>query len=248
MASTNDNSGNSGNSDLTKFVSKSTLRRLISDIKELREHPLTAHGIYYEHSDDDILKGKALIIGPTGTPYENGFYLFKFEFPANYPHAPPVVQFCTHDGQTRFNPNLYKSGKVCLSILNTWQGEAWSGCQTISSILLAICTVFNDTPLLNEPGITKQHIDYDKYNEIITYKNIEIGILDILQNKLIQKDFSIFFDIMINHFKLKRNEIEKKLEELAFSKKPSTVMTSLYKLHVNINYNNLYDQCRFFKF
>jgi ubiquitin-protein ligase len=163
-----------------KFVKKDALRRIISDIKEIKKNPLTEHGIYYEHDETDMLKGRALIIGPADTPYSDGFYLFTFQFPANYPHAPPKVEFCTSDGVTRFNPNLYRTGKVCLSILNTWKGEPWSGCQTISSVLLALCTVLNDEPLLNEPGITKSHRDYEAYNEIIRYKNIEVAIFGML--------------------------------------------------------------------
>ena len=163
-----------------QYVKKDALRRIISDIKELRKNPLTAHGIYYEHDETDMLKGRALIIGPADTPYADGFYLFKFQFPANYPHVPPKVDFCTSDGVTRFNPNLYRTGKVCLSILNTWKGEPWSGCQTISSVLLALCTILNDEPLLNEPGITKSHRDYEAYNEIIKYKNIEVAIFGML--------------------------------------------------------------------
>ena len=167
-------------SSTPSFIAKDTLRRIISDIKDLRLNPLTAHGIFYEHDETDMLKGRALIIGPADTPYADGFYLFRFNFPVNYPHAPPTVEFCTGDGYTRFNPNLYRTGKVCLSILNTWKGEPWSGCQTISSVLLAICTVLNAEPLLNEPGITKAHRDYDAYNAIITYKNIEVAVFKML--------------------------------------------------------------------
>ena len=42
----------------------------------------------------------------------------------------------TGGGQVRFNPNLYKDGKVCLSLLGTWpgaQGEQWS--KQISTII-----------------------------------------------------------------------------------------------------------------
>ena len=70
-------------------ISKETFRRLVKDVKELVTSPLHTHGIYYIHNEDNILKGKALIIGPSDTPYENGYYLFDFEYPANYPHAPP---------------------------------------------------------------------------------------------------------------------------------------------------------------
>ena len=202
-----------------QFVKKDALRRIISDIKELRKNPLTAHGIYYEHDETDMLKGRALIIGPADTPYADGFYLFTFQFPSNYPHAPPKVEFCTSDGITRFNPNLYRTGKVCLSILNTWKGEQWSGCQTISSVLLALCTILNDEPLLNEPGITKSHRDYEGYNEIIRYKNIEVAIFGMLESvevasataglpdanavdisKNDANEFAIFGDIMRKYF------------------------------------------------
>jgi ubiquitin-conjugating enzyme E2 Z len=205
------------------YVAKDTLRRIISDIKELRKQPLTAHGIYYEHDETDMLKGRALIIGPADTPYADGFYFFKFQFPVNYPHSPPKVDFCTSDGFTRFNPNLYRTGKVCLSILNTWKGEPWSGCQTISSVLLALCTVLNDEPLLNEPGVTKTHRDYERYNEIIKYKNIEVAIFNMLEQvsatkdgdiamaSVVKDEFAIFGDIMREHFQKNKEKIRERV-------------------------------------
>ena len=60
------------------FISKDTFRRIVSDVKDIVRNPLHSHGVYYTHNEDDILKGKALVIGPRDTPYENGFYLFKF--------------------------------------------------------------------------------------------------------------------------------------------------------------------------
>ena len=146
-----------------QFVSKETIKRLVKDVKDIMKNPLTDNGIYYTHSDSDILSGQALIIGPPNTPYEFGYYLFKFNFPSDYPHRPPVVKYCTNDGVTRFNPNLYKSGKVCVSILNTWKGPQWTGCQSITSVLLCLCgSVLNEQPLLNEPGIGINHVDYNK--------------------------------------------------------------------------------------
>ena len=138
---TNNTHGNTSQNN-QHVISKETIQRLASDIKMLLKDPLDNHNIYYKHDTDDILKGYALIIGPKNTPYENGFYLFEFNFPYNYPYSPPKVVFCTGDGSTRFHPNLYVNGKVCLSVLNTWKGEQWTGCQTISSILLSLITIF----------------------------------------------------------------------------------------------------------
>ncbi|MCO5589321.1 hypothetical protein L7F22_043287 [Adiantum nelumboides] len=67
----------------------------------------------------DVLR--ALIIGPKDTPYKNGAFLFDILLGATYPDKPPKVHFLTTGGgKVRFNPNLYKNGTVCLSILGTW--------------------------------------------------------------------------------------------------------------------------------
>ena len=120
------------------FITKETIKRLAKDVKEIYTNPLEQHGIYYFHSEDDILSGQALIIGPKNTPYTYGNYLFTFRFPPDYPVKPPTVTYHTNDGITRFNPNLYRSGKVCISILNTWKGPQWTSCQSIYSILIII--------------------------------------------------------------------------------------------------------------
>jgi len=218
------------------YVDKDTLRRIISDIREIKKNPLTSHGIYYEHDETDMMNGRALIIGPADTPYADGFYLFKLQFPTNYPHAPPTVDYCTNDGITRFNPNLYRNGKVCLSILNTWQGEKWSGCQTLSSVLLAICTVLNNEPLLNEPGILKTHPDFEKYNEILRYKNIEVAMFSMLERvEEPTNEFAIFSTIMRNHFHANKD----KIHERVLAGKNNDYSISIYKLSVFTDYKQL---------
>jgi len=230
------------------FISKDAMKRIISDIKDLRKNPLTEHGIYYEHDDTDILKGIALIIGPRDTPYENGFYLFKFAFPNDYPHTPPVVTFFTGDGKTRFNPNLYRGGKVCVSILNTWKGDQWSACQTVSSILLSICTLLNNEPLLNEPGITKTHRDFNKYSDIIRYKNIEVAIFGVLKDEKYVTDFSKFMPIMHEHFQREKETIRAKILTLSLAqdKKSKRVSTGVYQLETCIDYESLLEKFNYY--
>ena len=108
----------------------------------------------------------------------------------------------TNDGHTRFNPNLYRNGNVCISVLNTWRGEGWSSCQSISSILLVICSLLNNEPLLNEPGVTVRHKDYDTYNKILNYKNIEVAILKIINKEsgYYYNKFDIFYDNIKENF------------------------------------------------
>lgn len=68
--------------------------------------------------DIDVRHVRALIIGPPDTPYEFGFFEFAVKFTREYPTKAPNVQaITTNGGRTRFNPNIYAGGKVCLSIL-----------------------------------------------------------------------------------------------------------------------------------
>ena len=173
-------------------------KRIILDYKELINDPV--ENIYYHHDENNIYKGYALIIGPNDTPYENGYYLFEFTFPENYPFSPPKVKFHTYDGQTRFNPNLYINGYVCLSILNTWEGEKWSACQSIKSILNTLMITLNESPLLNEPGITTHHKDFNNYNQIIEYKNLEIGILKYLEKSNLPYNFHVFYPCIVDSY------------------------------------------------
>lgn len=66
-----------------------------------------------------------------------------------------------HSGGLRLNPNLYESGNVCLSLLNTWTGtgsEMWNpGSSTILQVLLSLqALVLNEKPYFNEAGYDQQ--------------------------------------------------------------------------------------------
>ena len=164
-------------------INNNTIKRIAKDVKYIinNEHSLSLENIYYKHDEENILKGYALIIGQKNTPYGYGYYFFEFNFPDNYPFSPPVVRYLTNDGTMRFNPNLYTNGKVCLSLLNTWSGESWTSCQTISSILLTLSIVLCENPLLNEPGVQENNNDaIEKYNYLVTYKNVEFSICKII--------------------------------------------------------------------
>ena len=137
------------------FISKETIQRLLKDVREMMT--VTETGIYYKHSETDMLCGYALIVGPEDSLYDGGYYYYKFKFPPDYPHSPPLVEFLTNDGVTRMHPNMYKNKRMCISILNTWRGDQWTGCQTIKSVLLTIMSLLDSKPLLNEPGITEHN-------------------------------------------------------------------------------------------
>ena len=168
---------------MSTFISKETTMRLLKDVKHILKNPLTDNGIYYVHDDSDMMKGYALIVGPSDTPYFGGYYFFEIVYPYDYPHSPPKIKYCTNGNDIRFNPNLYKCGKVCISLLNTWRGDQWTSCQSISTVLLTLCTLLCKDPLLNEPGVSNTHNDMHSYNEIILFANLDVAVCDIIIRK-----------------------------------------------------------------
>ena len=237
------NSSNT-NSNNTVVITKETIKRLLKDVKEMMKNPLDNNGIYYKHDESNILKGYVYICGPKDTMYFGGNYFFEVTFPFDYPHKPPKMEFKTCDGITRFHPNLYRSGKVCLSILNTWRGDQWTGCQSIRTILLTIVSIMDNMPLLHEPGFTSIHPDVTKYNKIIYFKNFDFAV-----NSMLSKDSGwfitpfndIFEKEMYTEFKKNREDILTILEEKR-TQPTDVVNTCIYSLSIPINWENTYNK------
>ena len=236
---TNNNKGKvAEESKLGKVITKESITRLIGDVKQIIKNPLIDNGIYYIHDDEDMLKGYALIVGPEDTPYFGGYYFFEFHFPTDYPYSPPKVLYKTNDGVVRFNPNLYVNGKVCVSVLNTWRGDQWSSCQTISTILLTLCTLLCKNPLLNEPGITIKHPDYTNYSKMIEYANIETAVCDMVNRKkgIYPDNFMIFYPYIKENFeknyKALYNLVEQKSKE---NTEIMVVESTIYRFKTVIN-------------
>lgn len=231
-------------------INKITIQRLASDIKYLLNNPLENENIYYKHSEESVLKGYALIIGNKDTPYSNGYFLFEFIFPLNYPFNPPKIKYLTNDGKMRFNPNLYVDGKVCLSILNTWKGEGWTSSQTIYSILISLSSILNNKPLLNEPGININNKNIIPYNLLISYKTIEFSIIKQINlilsntnnhNEKYIETLVLFKDIIFKN--LKKNmqfileDIKKLEKELKFYN--NIIIVEIYNLNFILNIDTL---------
>ena len=234
--------------NMTTFITKDTISRLLKDVKNIIKNPLTENGIYYIHDDSDIMKGYALIIGPSETPYFGGNYFFEFKYPSDYPHSPPKVIYCTNGNNVRFNPNLYTCGKVCVSLLNTWRGDQWTSCQSISTVLLTLCSLLSKDPLLNEPGVDIKHLDNKPYDEIIQYSNIDIAVCDIVRKKngifmpffenfypFIKENFLKNYDKLLEFAENKNKEFDLSLKEFR---------TGFYNMKVNVDYNNIIEKLK----
>ncbi|KAF2681306.1 UBC-like protein [Lentithecium fluviatile CBS 122367] len=101
------------------------IKRLITEITSLKTG--LSKGIFVKHASSRLDIMKIVIVGPEDTPYENGLHEFDLFCPRNYPNEPPKVWFrgnmvCRTQ---MFNPNLHPDGKVCLSLLGTWDDPPW---------------------------------------------------------------------------------------------------------------------------
>mmetsp|Transcript_193 Transcript_193/g.711 ORF Transcript_193/g.711 Transcript_193/m.711 type:complete len:160 (-) Transcript_193:79-558(-) len=85
--------------------------------------------------------------GKKGTDWEDGVYTVTMEFSEDYPSKPPKCKF----KPPLFHPNVYPSGRICLSIIN--EDEGWRPAITIKQMLLGIQDLL-DTPNPNSPAQT----------------------------------------------------------------------------------------------
>ena len=133
--------------------------------------------------EDRIDLLSVMITGPEDTPYEDGLFLFDIQLPSNYPNGPPIVHYVSFCSD-RLNPNLYESGKVCISLLGTWTGkgtEVWA--PNTSNLLQLIVSIQGlilvSEPYYNEAGYNKQRgtaiasENSRLYNEMVVIKMIQ---------------------------------------------------------------------------
>jgi len=192
----------------------------ISSLAAPNSLPVTTSSSIFVRSDDEkstLLK--AVITGPEGTPYTGGVYEFDIYFPTKYPAVPPKVTFrTTGNGTVRFNPNLYNEGKVCLSLLGTWegaQGEQWNAeTSTIIQVLISIQSlILCAEPYYNEPGFERNYgtsvgnAESNRYNEEVFKNNLKFAILSQLASSP-----EGFEEVTKAHFYLRRHSLIKELE------------------------------------
>ena len=78
-------------------MSNRKTKRILSELKELEKSNelFSNNGVHYYYNEENINIIYIMIIGSKDTPYENGFYFFKLEYPDNYPMTPPKMNYCT---------------------------------------------------------------------------------------------------------------------------------------------------------
>ena len=140
----------------------------------------------------------------------------------------------TGNGAVRFNPNLYNCGKVCLSLLGTWEGPSWDPTSsTLLQVLVSIqALILVPDPYFNEPGheasmrSSNGKSSSETYNRSIRPMTVQHAMLGQLKpcmesggNEYLSgvsnnsSNIFVFGDIIRKHFLIKKAFILKQLRE-----------------------------------
>lgn len=175
-----------------------TVMKQIGQFDKSESHP----GCFFSANEDNIeTENKVLIIGPrypkqtdadikaAKYPYEECLFFFDMSFPTVYPNVPPSMRFVNsafYGDNFRYHPNLYQvfpqpqfNGKVCLSILGTWEGPGWTSDMNIESVLTTVQSLLGPNPIHNEPGFdTREQTDPEllAYNHKATFRSIKFTV------------------------------------------------------------------------
>merc|ERR1712000_105415 len=127
-------------------------KKLQNELKTLKKKPVD--GFHVSVDEKNILNWEILIFGPIDTHYEGGIFKAKLIFSTEYPFQPPELIFKSEF----WHPNVYKNGKVCISILHTPSklnpeeaGHCWSPVQRVETVLLSVISMLSD-PNLSSPA------------------------------------------------------------------------------------------------
>jgi ubiquitin-protein ligase len=153
-----------------------SIKRLQMEYKEHLKEPNYYYSI--EVDTTNFLKWNVLLLGPSDTIFEGGIFKCELIFPKEYPNKPPQFKFIDNF----FHPNIYKDGKVCISILHEGQdiygyehiSERWNPTQSVNSILMSIISMLPEPNFDSPANVDASKLwkeDFNKYKNII-YKMI----------------------------------------------------------------------------
>jgi len=133
------------------------MKRVQKEHRILQKSGALPGGVYVRTWESRLDLIRALFIGPSDTPYQDAPFVIDFYLPPSFPSEPPQAFFHSWSGESglggvgRVNPNLYEDGKICLSLLGTWEGSKGEGWNAARSTLLQVVVSLLGLVLVKEP-------------------------------------------------------------------------------------------------
>jgi len=201
---------------------KALIKEIRKDLpKQAELGPRASMFVRYDEDQPQFMQ--VMLAGVQGTPYESGLFLFDAYVPPGYPAINPSVTHTTkngclveaNNGPGGFSPNLHRdSGKVCLSLLGTWDGPGWEpGKSNVYQVLASILWMIlgAEFAYYMEPGFggwegtsppaSGPHVpEVIEYNEEVMFGTAKYAILDVLKDPP-----AGFEEVAEAHFRAKRS-------------------------------------------
>ena len=141
-------------------------KRINTELKNITKD-LHGSNITAGPSGSDIYHWKAIITGPSDTPYAGGLFYLDIHIPEDYPFKPPKVSFTSKI----YHCNINSNGTIFLDILI----DEWGPALTISSVLLSILSLLSnpkpDGSFIGGKGVCDEITNLDKeYEELLCKK------------------------------------------------------------------------------
>lgn len=123
---------------------------LRNQLKELMKNPVDGFSVGLL-DDSNIYEWQCMMEGPPGSDYDGGYFPCQLSFPKEYPNKPPTMRFLTPNF---WHPNVYKDGRVCISILHEAKhdemnqqekmSEKWRPILGVEAILVSVLSMLSD--------------------------------------------------------------------------------------------------------
>jgi ubiquitin-conjugating enzyme E2 O len=133
------------------------MKRAQKEHKILQSYGALPGGVYVRTWESRLDLFRVLFVGPDETPYASAPFVMDFYLPTDYPQSPPQAFFHSWPGLSglggvgRVNPNLYEDGKICLSLLGTWEGNKVEGWNPAKSTMLQVFLSLLGLVLVRQP-------------------------------------------------------------------------------------------------
>lgn len=164
--------------DFLSSVAIKRLRRELQQLKKEKDFGIDATVMLDDNGNEDLSRWEIKINGCEDSLYDGYILKAKVSFPSRYPNLPPSFIFTT----PMWHPNVYKDGRVCISILHTADEAvvdpgildcSWTAVQSVRTICISILSMLNE-PNIDSPANVDASVQYrDKRNEYEMYvKNL----------------------------------------------------------------------------
>lgn len=142
--------------------------------------------------------GHVLTVGPEGTPYAGGLFLFNYKYLAGFPEFPLSLKLRTtgRDKKVSFGRYLRADGKVLHSVLHDPKDKDWPskwGFDTLETVIDQIEDVLTEDPLNakedpSEVQARRKSLSPDAaaYAEVIRYYTLLVAVCE--QGELVLKN------------------------------------------------------------